>query len=58
MFAYQMLPWIVPNAWNSKFYMNIYFEKHWEQSMDDFRREFNLTAPPADAIQYTEPVHL
>ena len=58
MFAYQMLPWIVPNAWNSKFYMNIYFEKHWEQSMDDFRLEFNLTAPPADAIQYTEPVHL
>lgn len=58
-FREKLLPWVVSNAWNSAFYMNIYFENHWEQPLDSFRREFNLSDPPSpEIIKLTEPVNL
>lgn len=33
------LPWITKLALNSKFFMNIYYEKHFEQDVDEFRRQ-------------------
>lgn len=36
------LPWALQTAVNSEFLMNIYFEKRWEQPLDEFYREVNI----------------
>ncbi|XP_065909919.1 ubiquinone biosynthesis protein COQ4 homolog, mitochondrial-like isoform X2 [Dysidea avara] len=56
-FRYKLLPWAISNGWYGKFYMSVYFEKHWEQPMESFRRELNLTAPPFETFEHTEPVY-
>ena len=40
------LPWIVPNARNSRTLLNVYFEKHFEKDIDQLRSELNLTTLP------------
>lgn len=40
------LPWIVRSARQSRFLMNVYFEKHWHKSLSEFRRDLNLLEPP------------
>lgn len=36
------LPWAIQTGINSHLLMNVYFEKRWEQSLDDFHREMNI----------------
>lgn len=36
------LPWALKTGLNAKFLMNIYFEKRWEQKMDEFYKELNI----------------
>lgn len=38
----QYLPWAIHTGVNAQFLLNIYFEKRWEQSLDDFYREVNI----------------
>ncbi|CAF1387189.1 unnamed protein product [Adineta steineri] len=40
------LPWIVRTARQSRSFMNVYFEKHWHKSINEFRRELNILEPP------------
>ena len=40
------LPWIVRSARQSRFFMNVYFEKHWSKPLAELRRELNLLEPP------------
>uniref|UniRef100_A0A8D8ZFM1 Ubiquinone biosynthesis protein COQ4 homolog, mitochondrial n=2 Tax=Cacopsylla melanoneura TaxID=428564 RepID=A0A8D8ZFM1_9HEMI len=37
------LPWAIRTGRTSKMFMNVYFEKRWEQSLEDFYREMNIT---------------
>ncbi|XP_022253599.1 ubiquinone biosynthesis protein COQ4 homolog, mitochondrial-like [Limulus polyphemus] len=41
------LPWAIRCGFKSKFLMNIYFERRWEQPLDELRTEFNIEAPPS-----------
>lgn len=38
------LPWALECGHKSKFFMNVYFEKRWEQNMEELRCELNI--PP------------
>ncbi|XP_076054367.1 coenzyme Q4 [Oratosquilla oratoria] len=40
------LPWAVQVGRKSKLLMNIYYEKRWEQSLDELRLELNIDHPP------------
>ena len=43
-----LLPWALDQGLNAKFLLNVYYEKRWEQDIDEFRKEFNITlAPPS-----------
>ncbi|KAH9500765.1 hypothetical protein Btru_076406 [Bulinus truncatus] len=44
------LTWAIRAAYNSKFLMNVYFEKHWEQDIEEFRKELNLEPSPVPLI--------
>ncbi|XP_059142833.1 ubiquinone biosynthesis protein COQ4 homolog, mitochondrial-like [Physella acuta] len=45
------LPWAIRSAYNSKFLMNVYFEKHWEQDISDFRKELNVEPAPVPLVK-------
>ncbi|CAH2233767.1 jg3629 [Pararge aegeria aegeria] len=36
------LPWAIKTGNNAKFLQAIYFEKRWDQNIDDFHREMNI----------------
>ncbi|XP_077986950.1 ubiquinone biosynthesis protein COQ4 homolog, mitochondrial-like [Glandiceps talaboti] len=40
------ISWVVKTALTTKFYMNVYFEKHFEQPLDEFRQELGIGTPP------------
>ncbi len=42
----EVRPWAVRVGTQGRFLMCAYFERRWEQGLDDFRREFNIEAPP------------
>ncbi|KAA0202390.1 hypothetical protein HAZT_HAZT004572 [Hyalella azteca] len=42
-YATQYLPWAVKVGSESKPLMNIYYEKRWEQQVEDLRRELNIS---------------
>ena len=44
---YILRPWAVNVGSNAKFFMNVYFEKRWEQDITDLRRELRIPPPPA-----------
>uniref|UniRef100_A0ABD2WCJ8 Ubiquinone biosynthesis protein COQ4 homolog, mitochondrial n=1 Tax=Trichogramma kaykai TaxID=54128 RepID=A0ABD2WCJ8_9HYME len=37
------LPWAIQTGKNANFLLGIYFEKRWEQSLEDFHKEMNIT---------------
>ncbi|XP_072760475.1 solute carrier family 35 member D2-like protein [Anoplolepis gracilipes] len=37
------LPWSINTGLNAKFLLGIYYEERWEQSLEDFHREMNIT---------------
>jgi ubiquinone biosynthesis protein COQ4 len=37
------LPWVIANAQNAKPLISVYFERHFEKSIDQLRKELNLT---------------
>ncbi|XP_046332799.1 ubiquinone biosynthesis protein COQ4 homolog, mitochondrial-like [Haliotis rufescens] len=45
------LPWVLRSANNSKFLMSVYFEKHFEKDLDEFRKELNLEPAPVPLIK-------
>lgn len=48
------LPWALDVGNNSKFIMNIYFEKRWDQQISDIYKEMNIkafTGPKTKKIQ-------
>lgn len=42
----EILPWALQVGRQAKPFINIYFEQRWEQRLDEFRREFNISPPP------------
>ncbi|VVC91822.1 unnamed protein product [Leptidea sinapis] len=38
----QYLPWAIKTGLNAKFMQGIYFEKRWEQDIDDYHKEMNI----------------
>jgi len=42
----KLLPWALQQGSEAKFLLNIYYEERWEQDIQEFRREFNITLPP------------
>ncbi len=45
------LPWVLQSAYSSKFLMSVYFEKHWEDDIDEFRKELNLEPAPQPLVK-------
>lgn len=39
-------PWAIRVGTEAKMFLNVYFEKRWEQDMDQFREELNYVRPP------------
>ena len=42
---HQLLPWAIQQGTEAKFLLNIYYEQRWEQDLEDFRKEFNISPP-------------
>jgi len=40
------LQWAVRNGLNARPIMNIFYEKHWEQPLSEFRRFMKIDEPP------------
>jgi len=40
------LPWSIEQGFKAKFLMNIYYEKHWEDDIDELRKEMNIEPAP------------
>lgn len=38
--------WAIRNGLQARKMMCVYFEKHWEQPIEDFRKELNIEEPP------------
>nr|ACO12211.1 Ubiquinone biosynthesis protein COQ4 homolog [Lepeophtheirus salmonis] len=41
-----LLPWIAKTGSEARLFMNIYFEKRWDQDITDFRQEMRVKLPP------------
>lgn len=42
----ELIPWALYAGYTSKFFLNIYFEKHFEKDINEFRKEINLVKSP------------
>jgi len=40
------LPWSLEQGFKAKFLMNIYYEKHWEDDIDELRKQMNIEPAP------------
>lgn len=40
------LPWAIRTGYNSNFIMNVYFEKRWDQPIEDLHQELNIELLP------------
>ena len=45
------IPWAVYCGYQSSFFMNVYFEKHFEEPIEDLRQRMNFV--PAPNVQKT-----
>ncbi|XP_071444636.1 ubiquinone biosynthesis protein COQ4 homolog, mitochondrial-like [Hetaerina americana] len=36
------LPWVIKTGFEAKFFMNIYYEKRWEQPVEEILNELNI----------------
>lgn len=45
-YATEILPWAVKTNAQSECLLNIYYEKHLEENLDDLRRKFNIFPAP------------
>ena len=43
-------PWAIRNGLFGKCFMNFYFEKHLEVTIDELRRQLNFEAPPKGSL--------
>lgn len=43
LYLHYHLPWSINTGLNAKFLLGIYYEERWEQSLEDFHREMNIT---------------
>ncbi|KAM9306875.1 ubiquinone biosynthesis protein COQ4 homolog, mitochondrial isoform 1-T1 [Pholidichthys leucotaenia] len=39
-------PWALQNGWRARCVLSIYYERRWDQSLDDLRQELNIEPPP------------
>ncbi|XP_076613801.1 ubiquinone biosynthesis protein COQ4 homolog, mitochondrial isoform X3 [Chaetodon auriga] len=39
-------PWALKNGWRSRCVLSVFYERRWEQSIEDLRRELNIEPPP------------
>ena len=42
LYSQYYLPWAIKNGSDAKPLMNVYWEKRWDQDMDDLRKELNV----------------
>jgi len=42
----KLRPWAISVGQNSKFLLRVYFEKRWEQDIEDLRYELNIEPKP------------
>lgn len=42
MYLKYYLPWAIRTGINAKFMQGIYFERRWDQDIDDFHKEMNI----------------
>lgn len=47
------LPWAIRTGWESKPLMNIYFERRWDQSLEDLQKELNIEPLGSEKGTYT-----
>lgn len=40
------LPWVIRNATQGSFLMNVYWEKNWDKPLEELRNELNIETPP------------
>ncbi|CAL1530540.1 unnamed protein product [Lymnaea stagnalis] len=45
------LPWAIRSGYNSKFLMNVYFEKHWDQDLSELRKELKVEPAPVTLVK-------
>ncbi|XP_034255505.1 ubiquinone biosynthesis protein COQ4 homolog, mitochondrial [Thrips palmi] len=38
----EYLPWAIRTGWESKFLLNLYFEKRWDQTLEELQKEMNI----------------
>ncbi|KAJ1524801.1 hypothetical protein ONE63_009673 [Megalurothrips usitatus] len=50
------LPWAIKTGWESKFLLNIYFEKRWDQSLEELQRELNIEPLELEKETYVRAV--
>jgi len=50
------LPWSIEQGFKAKFLMNIYYEKHWEDDIDELRKQMNIE--PAPKFKSTYKPHM
>ena len=43
-------PWAIRNGTMGTFFMNVYFERHLEDSIRELRRKLNLISPPQGSL--------
>lgn len=46
------LPWAIQQGMNARFLLNIYFEEHWEDDLEELRKELNIEAAPNTKSTY------
>ena len=46
------VPWALRCGANAKPLIGVYWEKVWEQDIDELRRELNITPPPISWVDY------
>jgi ubiquinone biosynthesis protein COQ4 len=54
-FITDVLPWAIKTNGQSEFLLNIYYEKHLEEKLDDLRKQFKIV--PAPQMPGTQPKH-
>ncbi|PWA26721.1 hypothetical protein CCH79_00000941, partial [Gambusia affinis] len=47
-------PWALQNGRRARCVLSIFYERRWEQSLEDLRRELNIKPPPLTLMQYSD----
>ncbi|XP_037547738.1 ubiquinone biosynthesis protein COQ4 homolog, mitochondrial [Nematolebias whitei] len=46
-------PWALQNGWQARCVLSVFYERRWEQNLEDLRRELNIQPPPLSLMKNT-----